>query len=44
MVEIKQIYIAGVLPLLEPVPIFHREEVRWGGNGKTIKSCKFVIE
>ena len=31
MVEIKQIYIAGVLPLLEPVPIFHREEVRWGG-------------
>ncbi|MFZ4400160.1 MAG: hypothetical protein ACOYO1_09010 [Bacteroidales bacterium] len=25
-------YTSGVLPLLEPVPVFHWEEVRWGGS------------
>jgi len=26
----EQISTAGILPLLEPVPIFYREEVSWG--------------
>ncbi|MFZ4401634.1 MAG: T9SS type A sorting domain-containing protein [Bacteroidales bacterium] len=40
-----QTYTAGVLPLSEPVPIFHREEVRWGGfiGGDAVYIARYML-